>query len=441
MALSTTRPEGIYKFNTTLGDVDGKSASLIDKLDFDKGLLQLRGLEAGIGLKVSVVDADNGLFNTTDKKILLEVDGSLGETNTFSSLGDVSNGKEIIGTKVDADLQFKRVKGGSGILVNDLGTHLEVVSVASGAGEANDGVNVGTLGVGVYEGKEAATLQFRNIAPGSDKVTVALDANHNIKVDLDPSKMNIGDLTGSINVARVSGLATVATSGSYTDLSDKPSLFDGDYNHLSNKPTLFSGDYNDLTNRPYILNQTNVEDIVGGMVSGNTESNITVTYDSVNRKLNFVGGAALNTDTAPKLGGDLDVNGHKIVGDSIELKTTTVDGVIKINGIEYTGRKTAVILNNQSSEQTFYTFAATAFEAVMLDYVIVRGTDVRMGTLSIINNGTVSAFSDAGPDIGNVGVNFATGIVNGNVEVRYTSSNTGTNGEIAFMVRRWDANN
>lgn len=441
MALSTTRPEGIYKFNTTLGDVTDKSASLIDKLDFDKGLLQLRGIEAGVGLKINVVDADNGMFNTTERKIVLEVDGALGENNTFSSLGDESNGKEIIGTKVGADLQFKRVKGGSGILVNDLGTHLEVVSVASGAGEANDGANVGTLGVGVYEGKTGATLEFRNVSPGSDKITVSLDANHNIMVDVDPTKMNIGDLTGSINVARVSGLAPVATSGSYTDLTDKPALFNGDYNALANKPVLFSGDYNDLTNRPYILNQTNVEDIVGEMVSGNTESNITVTYDSVNRKLNFVGGASLNTDSAPKLGGDLDVNGYKIVGDNIELKTTTTNGVIKMNGIEFTGRETAVILNNQSTEQTFYTFPATAFEAVMLDYVITRGSDVRMGTLSIINNGTVSAFSDAGPDIGNVGVNFATGIIGGNVEVRYTSSNTGTNGEIAFMVRRWDANN
>lgn len=33
-------------------------------------------------------------------------------------------------------------------------------------------------------------------------------------------------------------LATVATSGSYNDLTDKPSLFSGDYDDLTNKPTL-----------------------------------------------------------------------------------------------------------------------------------------------------------------------------------------------------------
>lgn len=46
--------------------------------------------------------------------------------------------------------------------------------------------------------------------------------------------------------------ATVATSGSYTDLSNKPSMFSGSYTDLTNKPSLFSGSYNDLTNKPSI---------------------------------------------------------------------------------------------------------------------------------------------------------------------------------------------
>ena len=49
-------------------------------------------------------------------------------------------------------------------------------------------------------------------------------------------------------------LATVATSGLYSDLSGTPSLAtvatSGSYNDLSNLPTLFSGSYNDLTNTP-----------------------------------------------------------------------------------------------------------------------------------------------------------------------------------------------
>lgn len=43
------------------------------------------------------------------------------------------------------------------------------------------------------------------------------------------------DLTG---YAKTADLSTVATSGSYNDLKDTPNLFDGDYNKLTNKPTI-----------------------------------------------------------------------------------------------------------------------------------------------------------------------------------------------------------
>ena len=94
-----------------------------------------------------------------------------------------------------------------------------------------------------------------------------------------------GFITKSVNnldnYTLSSSLKTVATSGSYNDLSDKPTLFSGNYNDLTNKPTIpdelkdltddsthrlvsdtekttwnnksnFSGSYDDLTNKPTI---------------------------------------------------------------------------------------------------------------------------------------------------------------------------------------------
>lgn len=52
--------------------------------------------------------------------------------------------------------------------------------------------------------------------------------------------------------AQTANLATVATTGSYADLTNKPSLFSGSYADLTNKPSLFSGSYADLTNKPTI---------------------------------------------------------------------------------------------------------------------------------------------------------------------------------------------
>jgi len=71
-------------------------------------------------------------------------------------------------------------------------------------------------------------------------------------------------------------LATVATSGSYTDLSNKPTLFSGSYTDLSNKPILAtvatSGSYTDLSNKPaaYTL-PTATNTVLGGVkIDGST---------------------------------------------------------------------------------------------------------------------------------------------------------------------------
>ena len=47
--------------------------------------------------------------------------------------------------------------------------------------------------------------------------------------------------------------ATVAESGSYNDLSNKPNLFSGAYTDLTGKPVLFSGNYADLTGKPTLF--------------------------------------------------------------------------------------------------------------------------------------------------------------------------------------------
>ena len=59
--------------------------------------------------------------------------------------------------------------------------------------------------------------------------------------------------SNTVAASSITGLATVATTGSYADLSGKPTLFSGSYVDLTNKPTLFSGSYVDLTNKPTLF--------------------------------------------------------------------------------------------------------------------------------------------------------------------------------------------
>jgi hypothetical protein len=63
-----------------------------------------------------------------------------------------------------------------------------------------------------------------------------------------------GDLTGKPTLF----------SGAYADLTGKPSLFSGSYTDLSNKPTLFSGSFADLTSKPTTLSGYGVTSISGG---------------------------------------------------------------------------------------------------------------------------------------------------------------------------------
>jgi len=76
------------------------------------------------------------------------------------------------------------------------------------SGEANIGQNVGTDGYGVYSGKAGSTLQFRNVAPGSSKITTTLNGN-DIDIDVSESDLSLANLG----------------SKSYSDLSNIPSTF------------------------------------------------------------------------------------------------------------------------------------------------------------------------------------------------------------------------
>ena len=80
-------------------------------------------------------------------------------------------------------------------------------------------------------------------------------------------RLHDGSTAGGKEIIGKSDLATVATSGSYADLSNKPSLAtvatSGSYSDLSNKPSLAtvatSGSYNDLSNKPTIPSAVTVD--------------------------------------------------------------------------------------------------------------------------------------------------------------------------------------
>ena len=113
-----------------------------------------------------------------------------------------------------------------------------------------------------FEVAKAAPLDARVTTPTYAQLTSLPFAYKGMLVSVTGDGSNNGvyrltadDASVASNWARIDPvLATVASTGDYDDLSNKPSLFDGVYASLSGRPTLFNGDYNSLSNRPSLFN-------------------------------------------------------------------------------------------------------------------------------------------------------------------------------------------
>jgi hypothetical protein len=83
----------------------------------------------------------------------------------------------------------------------------------AGAGEANDGANVGATGVGIYDGKTGTTINMRKVDAGSNKISVALNGQ---KVDVDVNEANL-------TLSNLGGIVPLAKGGSNKNMT--PSIW------------------------------------------------------------------------------------------------------------------------------------------------------------------------------------------------------------------------
>lgn len=147
-----------------------------------------------------------------------------------------------------------------------------------------------------FDGTELATgsgidgLSFSGTL--SDGEVIKYDGSNWVNASVDYSQ-----------VSNTPSLSTVATTGSYNDLANKPSLFSGSYNDLTDKPSLFSGSYTDLTNLPVLFSGA-YSDLYGKPTLG-TSSSLDVGFNAnnvvqldANAKLPQVDGSQLTNVTA-----------------------------------------------------------------------------------------------------------------------------------------------
>lgn len=150
--------------------------------------------------------------------------------------------------------------------------------------------------------------------------------------------------------------ATVATSGSYADLTNKPTLFSGSYTDLTNKPTLvtsytqltdrpslFSGSYTDLTNKPTIPTDINQLTDVSGLLGGGGEGGGT-TYITNNVENPYAFNVAADDSTLREISNGETLRFAGATGISV---SSDAEGKITITGPDLSSYATETYVTTQ----------------------------------------------------------------------------------------------
>lgn len=142
--------------------------------------------------------------------------------------------------------------------------------------------------------------------------------------------------------------------------------------------------------------------------------------------------SSVSQDTAPALGGDLDVSGHAIQGVSSDIvlagqnKVKRAKQASKTSFIEEEYIHASTLAGSTASPTaiTGFSFAFATYNGVEISYMINQATSgkVRIGTLRIVTDGTLVSVVDASVETQDVGVAFAAVVNGSNIDIQFTNS-------------------
>lgn len=303
-----------YKVTTTLKDQDGNTLGTAQVIDLPLESVVVNGsydstnkkivltLQNGNTIDIPVADLVAGLQSEITSSNMLSSDlvDDTNHTHKFVTAAQITKLNGIAtGAEVNQNA-FSNVKVGSTTVAADAKTDtLELVAgsnVTLTPDATNDKVTIAATDTTYSD----ATTSAHGLMSAADKTKlngIAAGAEVNVQSDWDQTTTTADDY-----IKNKPTLATVATSGSYNDLSNKPTIPAAQVqsnwtqttatavDYIKNKPTLAtvatSGSYNDLSNKPTIptvnnatltiqKNGTTVKTFTAN-ASSNVTANITV---------------------------------------------------------------------------------------------------------------------------------------------------------------------
>ena len=208
-----------------------------------------------------------------------------------------------------------------------------------------------------------------------------------IAADVSALDTRVGVTEGDISTlqtekADISSLAAVATSGSYTDLTDKPSLFSGSYTDLTEKPSLFDGAYSSLTGAPSLatvatsgsyVDLTNKPTIPAAL---DDLSDVTIASPIADQVIKYNGTAWINA-AAPAAGAtDLDGLSDVVITSAAKGQFVVHNGTnfVNSNTIEASGAAIKPLVLKGAESQTANLFEAQNSSGTALASISSAGT-------------------------------------------------------------------
>lgn len=359
-----------YKITTTLKDQDGNTLGTAQVIDLPLESVVVSGsfdstnkkiiltLENGNTVDIPVGDLVAGLQAeiTSTNKLASDLVDDTGQTNKFMTSAEKT---KLSGIAAGAEVNVQSDWNQTTTTADDYIKNKPTLATVATSGSYNDLSNKPTIPT-----VNNATLTIQK--NGTTVKTFTANASSNVTANITvPTKTS--DITNDSNFVASGDLSTVATSGSYNDLSNKPTIPAAQVqsnwtqttttavDYIKNKPTLAtvatSGSYNDLSNKPTIptvnnatltiqKNGTNVQTFTANS-STNKTANITVptkTSDLTNDS-SFVTSTALATkQDRLTAGAHINITGSTIkavdyVHSDDPVSTTAVTPVVTNNMI------------------------------------------------------------------------------------------------------------
>lgn len=109
---------------------------------------------------------------------------------------------------------------------------------------------------------------------------------------------------------------------------------------------------------------------------------------------------------------------------------------INANGYYIDQQATSTLTDNTTG--TVLQFSVASTKNIVVDYSITRGAGKETGQVILSTDGTNVQVSGQASTVVDCGVSFSGDINSGNVRLRYTTTSTGSNATMKYVVKRWN---